>query len=180
MIFRTFIFLCLFLSSLYADGVYDLNVLSLQAKVFPKVILTDTDIANKTSNNTIVITILYDKIDTQTAIQFQKMVQRNYKTLKGFDLSVRLLQYKNFSQQKKLSSAYFFLLTDNTKQLTSIAHEITKEHRLTFCYDEGYLDYGVMMGLDIREKVSLSLDLKTLKQSKIKLQNSIFKVVKIR
>lgn len=180
MIFKLFAFFLLFLPSLYADGVYDLNVLSLQAKVFPKVILTDTNIENKTSNNKIVITVLYEKIDTQTAVQFQKMVQRNYKTLKGFDLSVRLLEYKNFSQQKELSSAYFFLLTDNIKQLTSIANEITNEHRLTFCYDESYLDYGVMMGLDISERVSLSLDLKTLKQSKVQLQNSIFKVVKIR
>ena len=165
---------------LYAGEVYDLNVLSLQSRVFPKVILTDIDIETKTINNNIIITILYEKIDTQNAIEFQKMIQRNYKTLKDFDLSVKLLEYENFSQQKELSSAYFFLLTDNSEQLVLIANEITKKQRLTFCYDENYLDYGVMMGLDISEKVSLPLNFKSLKQSKIKLQNSIFKVVKIR
>ena len=180
MIFKVFVFLFFLLSLLHADSAYNLSVLGLQAKVFPKVMLTDTEITQKTLNNQLVITILYEEIDIKTAMQFQKMIQNNYKSLKGLEVIVRLLQYQNFPQQKDLSSAYFFLLSDNNDQMTMVANSLTNEHRLTFCYDETYLDYGVIMGLDIRERVSLSLNLKTLKKSNIKLENSIFKVVKIK
>ena len=181
MIFKIFIFLFfLLLSLLHADSAYNLDILALQAKVFPKVILTDVDITQKTLNNQLIITILYEEIDTKIAVQFQKMIQNNYKSLKGLVVIVRLLPYQDFSKQKDLSSAYFFLLSDKRDQIAELANSLTNEHRLTFCYDETYLDYGVIMGLDIRGRVSLSLNLKTLKKSKIQLENSIFKVVKIK
>ncbi|MDX9743683.1 MAG: hypothetical protein RBT59_07705 [Arcobacteraceae bacterium] len=179
MIFKFLISLSL-LSLLHAESIYNLNVLSIEAKVFPKIILTDADITKKTSNNQFVITILYEEIDTKTATQFQKMIQNNYKNLKGLDLIVRLLQYKDFALHKDLSSAYFFLLTDNSDQLRVVANSLINEHRLTFCYDETYLNYGVIMGLDISKRVSLSLNIMNLKKSKLNLENSIFKVAIIK
>lgn len=180
MIFKLFLFLFFTIASLYGDDIYDLNILNLQAKVFPKIILSDSDIAKKTTNNTIIITILYTEIDKQTALKFQKMIQNNYQNLKDFGVSVELQKYQDFLYTKEVSSAYIFLLGESNEQIKSIAKTVTSNNRLSFSYDAEYLDYGVIMGLEVKAKVSLTININTLKQSQIKLDNSIFKVAKIR
>lgn len=177
--FKLILFLIFTYVNIYANSVYDLNLLTLQSKVFPKVILSDYNINEKTIDNKIVFTILYEEIDTNIANKFKKMVEKNYPKLKEFDVEIRLLEYKNFSQNTKLDSAYFFLLGEE-KKIIEISKVIIDGNRLSFCYDKNYVDYGVIFGLEISSTVSLLLNLNSLKQSKMNLENSIFNVTKIK
>lgn len=165
--------------NIYANSVYDLNLLILQSKVFPKVILADYNINEKVIDNKIVFTILYEEIDTNIANKFKKMIEQNYPKLKEYEVELRLLQYKDFSQKIQLDTAYIFLL-GKEKEITEISKFITNNKRLSFSYDKNYVDYGVIFGLEISSTVSLLLNLNSLKQSQINLENSIFKVTKIK
>jgi hypothetical protein len=165
--------------NIYANSVYDLNLLILQSKVFPKVILADYNINEKVIDNKIVFTILYEEIDTNIANKFKKMIEQNYPKLKEYEVELRLLQYKDFSRKTQLDTAYIFLL-GKEKEITEISKFITNNKRLSFSYDKNYVDYGVIFGLEISSTVSLLLNLNSLKQSQINLENSIFKVTKIK
>lgn len=141
--------------------------------------MADKQLEDKTNGKTIYFTILYDEIDLNIALKFKKMVMQNYQNLNEYQVSVNLLNYQDFVPNKKLSTAYFFLLGDE-KQIQAIATNITHNSRLSFCYNNDYLEYGVLFGLEITSKVSLNLNLNQLKKSKIELENSILKVVKIK
>lgn len=169
----------IFLTQLYANSVYDINILTLQSKVFPKVILADNNISEKILDNNLSITILYEEIDTNIAIKFKKMIELNYPKLKEYDVLVKLLEYKNFSSNAQLDSAYIFLLGEK-KDIIDISKITTDKNRLSFCYDKSYIESGVIFGLEISSTVSLLLNLNNLKQSKITLENSIFNVAKIK
>ena len=136
MISKLLLFLIFAYSSIFANSVYDLNLLSLQSKVFPKVVLADNDINEKVVDNKIVLTILYEEIDAHIAYTFKKMIEQNYPKLKDFEVTLRLLQYKDFSQKTQLDTAYIFLL-GKEKYVTEISHFITKNKRLSFSYDKG-------------------------------------------
>jgi hypothetical protein len=141
--------------------------------------MADKQLEDKTIFKTIYFTILYDEIDLNIALKFKKMVMQNYQNLNEYQVSVNLLNYQDFVPNKKLSTAYFFLLGDE-KQIQSVATNITQNGRLSFCYNNEYLDYGILFGLEVTSKVSLNLNINQLKKSKIELENSILKVVKIK
>lgn len=181
MIFKhIFLYLLLFLSiSLSANSSYDLNLLTLQSKVFPKVILADNNISLKLVDNKIKITILYEEIDTLIAKNLKKSIEQNYSKLKDFNLDVELVEYQSFSKENHLSSAYFFLF-GKKENIIEISDFIIKNNRLSFSYEKNYIDLGVVFALEISSTVSLLLNLNSLKLSKLDLENSIFKVTKIR
>lgn len=169
----------LFLSiTLFANEVYNQNVLNIQSKVFPKIILSDNNIEDKLQENIIVLTILYEDIDLNIAQILKKNIEKNYPSLKNNKFQVVLREYGNF-QNDNLTTAYYFLFGDK-QTVTQITNILSQNSRLSFAYDDRYLDYGVIFGLKISAQIDIFLNLQILKESKIELQNSIFNVVKIR
>ncbi|MDD2790422.1 MAG: hypothetical protein PHU40_07130 [Sulfurimonas sp.] len=177
MIFKILLFY-FFSATLFASGVYNQNILNIQAKVFPKIILSDNHLEDKLQDNSVVLTILYEEIDANAAQILKKSIEKNYPSLKNYKLEVILTKYNDFKSDR-LSSSYFFLLGD-TKQITQISNVLTTKSRLSFAYDDRYLDFGVIFGLKMSSKIDILLNLKKLKESKIELQNSIFNVVIMR
>jgi len=177
--FKYFLLYLCFSISLYANSAYDLTILTLQSKVFPKIILADKDISEKLINNTLEITILYEEIDVVIANRFKKLILQNYSKLKNFTVVVKVLEYKNFSKSTALSTAYFFL-SGKEESIVQVSDFIINNNRLNFSYEKNDIDLGIIFGLEIGSTVSLLLNLNSLKKSKINLDNSILKVTKIR
>ncbi|WP_323592096.1 hypothetical protein [Aliarcobacter butzleri] len=177
MIFRLFLF-HLFTISLFANSVYNENILDIQAKVFPKIIIADNNLENKLIDNKIALTILYEDIDYTTVQILKDKIEKNYETLKDYKLEVKLLKYDEF-KSSSFSTAYYFLL-GNKEKIIQISNILSKNSRLSFAYDDNYLDFGVILGLKISQKIDIFLNLQSLKDSKIELQNSIFNLVKIK
>ncbi|AYJ81058.1 hypothetical protein AN286_02760 [Aliarcobacter cryaerophilus ATCC 43158] len=178
MIFKKIVFILFLQFSLFANSVYNLNFLDFQAKVFPKIILLDNNFEDKLIKNSVVLTILYEEIDYNITEILKDKIVKEYKSLKDYHLEVNSLKYSEFNINK-LSTAYILLLGKDEKIL-EISKILTNNSRLTFAYDNSYLDLGVIFGLSITSKVDIFLNLEALKNSKIELQNSIFSVVKIR
>ena len=173
------IFFIIFLQfSLFANSVYNINFLDFQAKVFPKIILLDNNFEDKLLENSVVLTILYEEIDYSVVEILKDKIEKEYKSLKDYNLKVNSLKYSEFNRNK-LSTAYILLLGKD-KKILEISKILSSNGRLTFAYDNSYLDLGVIFGLSITSKVDILLNIEALKNSKIELQNSIFSVVKIR
>ncbi len=178
MIFKKIFFIIFLKFSLFANSVYNINFLDFQAKVFPKIILLDNNFEDKLLENSVVLTILYEEIDYSAVEILKDKIEKEYKSLKYYNLKVNVLKYSEFNTNK-LSTAYILLLGKD-KKILEISKILSSNSRLTFAYDNSYLDLGVIFGLSITSKVDILLNIEALKNSKIELQNSIFSVVKIR
>lgn len=178
MIFKKISFIIILQIILFANSVYNSNLLDFQAKVFPKIIVSDNNLENKLFENKVIFTILYEEIDFNTAQILKDKIEKNYKTLKDYKLEVKLTKYDEF-ESSNLSTAYFFLLGKKDK-VSQIVNILSNNNCLSFAYDDRYLDFGVIFGLKITSKIDIFLNLQALKNSKIELQNSILNVVKIR
>lgn len=175
MIFKVILFFFL-LSILNANGIYNSNILDIQSKVYPKMIILDKNFEKKTVEKKVIFTILYESIDVNTALLLKEKIEKNLKTS---DLLIQLKRIDYFNEEQPLSTAYYFLIGDKNK-ITKINDFLILNKRLTFSYDDTYLDLGIVFSLKINSKIDLFLNLQSLKNSKIELENSIFNLVKIR
>ena len=171
MIFKKIFFIIFLKFSLFANSVYNINFLDFQAKVFPKIILLDNNFEKKLIKDKIVLTFLYEEIDYNIAETLKEKIKKNYNFLKDYNLEVNSLKYSEFDINN-LSTAYMLLL-GKEKQIVEITKNLENKNRLSFAYNNSYLDLGVIFGLSITSKVDILLNLEALKNSKIELQNSI-------
>ena len=93
MIFKKILFIIFLELSLFANGVYNSNILDLQAKVLPKIILLDNNFEKKLIKDKIVLTILYEEIDYNIAETLKEKIKKNYNFLKDYNLEVNSLKY---------------------------------------------------------------------------------------
>lgn len=178
MIFKIVLFLFSTIT-LFASGIYNSNLLDIQAKVYPKIIISDKDVEKKTFEEEIIFTIFYEDIDYNTALILKDKIEKNYKSLKDINLFVKLKRIGDFDKKEPLSTAYYFLLGDKN-QISLISNFLVTNNRLTFSYDDTYLEFGVIFSLKINSQIDLFLNLQELRNSKIELENSIFNAVKVR
>jgi hypothetical protein len=178
MIFKVLLSL-FFITTIFANGIYNSNLLDIQSKVFPRIIISDKSVEKKTLEKKIIFVILYEEIDFNMALILKDKIERNYKSLKDIDFLVELKEIDKFDKKEPLSTAYYFLLADKNK-IHLISDFLIKNNRLTFSYDDTYLELGIIFSLKINSQIDLFLNLQELKNSKIELENSIFNAVKIR
>ena len=155
-----------------------MSIIDIHAKVFPKILFTDTKIEDKLVDGTIEIIILYTKDDIQVANNLKKEILRFYPLIKGHPLGISLQEYEQFDPTEA-ATAYYELLGDK-ESVMKVNRSAQKNARITFSYDSSYLDYGTLMSLYISNTVSPYINIKALKQSNIILYNIIYKIAKIK
>lgn len=170
------LFLSLFLS-VFADP-YTTGMIDIHAKVFPKILLSDTKIDDKLVNGSIKIIILYTEEDINVANKLKAQMIHLYPLLKEHPFHVVLKEYKQFDPAED-ATAYYELLGDK-KNIISVNKSAQKNSRITFSYDSDYLEYGTLMSLYVSNKVSPYLSTEALKQSNIILDNIIYKIARIK
>ena len=174
---RSLIIILFLLLNAFADS-YNMNVINIHAKVFPKILFTDTKIEDKLVDGTIKIIILYTKNDIQVANTLKKEMLRFYPLIKGHPLWISLQEYEQFDPAER-ATAYYELLGDK-ESVIKVNKVAQKNALITFAYDSGYLDYGTLMSLYISNAVAPYISIKVLKQSNIVLDNIIYKIAKIK
>ena len=170
------ILFCLVFSAV-ADN-YNIEMIDIHAKVFPKILLVDTKIDEKLVNGAIKVIILYTEEDIKIANSLKAEMLRFYPLLKGHPFQVVIKEYKEFDATEAVT-AYYQLLGDK-ESIMSVNESAQKNSLITFSYDKSYLDYGTLMSLYISNSVSPYISLESLKQSNIILDNIIFKIAKIK
>lgn len=174
---RYFILLISLFLSVFAEN-YNNGMLDMHAKVFPKILLSDTKIDDKLVNGTIKIMILYSEEDITIANKLKVQMIHLYPLLKEHPLHVVLQEYQQFDPADN-ATAYYELLGDK-KSIQNVNRWGQKNSRITFSYQSDYLDYGTIMSLYISDKVSPYINTEALKQSNIILDNIIYKIAKIK
>lgn len=163
--------------SVVADT-YNADIISIHAKVFPKILLIDTKIEEKLVDGAIKVVILYTEDDIKIANTLKEEMFRLYPLLRGHPFQVATKEYKEFDATEAVT-AYYQLLGDK-ESVMSVNQSAQKNSLITFSYDRSYLDYGTLMSLYISDKVSPYISLESLKQSNIILDNIIYKIAKIK
>ncbi len=157
---------------------YNSGMIDMHAKVFPKMLLSDTKIDDKLVNGAIKIIILYSDEDLVVANKLKAQMIRLYPLLKEHPVYVVLKEYEQFDPAE-ITTAYYELLGDK-KSIQNVNNSAQKSSRITFAYESDYLDYGTLMSLYVSDKVSPYISAEALKQSNIVLDNIIYKIAKIK
>jgi len=170
------LFLSLFLGA-FAEP-YNSSRIEMHAKIFPKILLSDTKIENKLVNGSVKIIVLYSDEDINVANKLKTQMIRFYPFLKEHPLQVVLKEYRDFDPSED-TTAYYELYGEK-KSIINVNKTAQKNSRITFAYESNYLDYGTLMSLYVSDKVSLYISMEALKQSDIVLDNIIYKIAKIK
>jgi hypothetical protein len=154
------------------------ETIKLHAKVFPKLILADKQLESKLMDKHIIVTVLYDEFDENQALLFQQTVKNLYSKLEDTPYLIEIRQYKDF--EKNLSANAYYLLPTDIQRIQNVTHTLAKYNRISFCYDNSYLNYGALIGLSVEKTISIEMSLESLKKSKIEFYNDFLKVVKFK
>lgn len=157
---------------------YNSGLVDMHAKVFPKILLSDTKIDDKLINGAVKIIILYSDEDITIAYKLKTQMIRLYPLLKEYPFHVILKEYQQFDPTED-ATAYYELLGDK-KAILTVNKAAQKNSRITFSYENDYLNYGTLMSLYVSDKVSPYISTEALKQSNIVLDNIIYKIAKIK
>ena len=174
---KCFIILLALALSVIADS-YNTDMINVHAKVFPKILLSDTKIEEKLVNGAIKVIIFYSQEDVKVANTLKEEMLRIYPLIKEYPFQILLQEYKNFDPLES-ATAYYELFGDK-ESVISINQSAQKNSLITFSYDNSYLEYGTLMSLHISTRVSPYISLDILKKSNIVLDNIIFKIARIK
>lgn len=163
--------------SVFAEP-YNNGMIDMHAKVFPKMLLSDTQIDDKLVNGAIKVIILYSDDDLIIANKLKSQMIRLYPLLKKYPFHITLKEYQQFDPTEN-ATAYYELVGDK-KSLQIVNKSAQKNSRITFAYKSDYLDYGTLMSLYVSDKVSPYISSEALKESNIILDNIIYKIAKIK
>lgn len=166
----------LFLSA-FAEP-YNSGMIDMHAKVFPKMLLSDTKIDDKLVNGSIKVIIFYSNEDVTIANKLKTQMTRLYPLLKEHPFYVTLKEYQEFDPSENVT-AYYELLGDQ-KSIMNVNKTAQQNSRITFSYESDYIDHGTLMSLYVSEKVSPYINAEVLKKSNIVLDSIIYKIAKIK
>ncbi len=153
-------------------------LLKAQASIFPKIMLLDTDISNKTKEKKLILSIVYTDKEYSTAIKLKNMIEAEYKEKLGeLQLEVRLDDIKAFSLKNDAAAYYIFdASSSKTKQVVSHAK---KEHRICFGYNYKDFDQNILISLFVKERTYIYLNKSALHEYGIKFTPIFYRIAKV-
>lgn len=155
---------------------YDDIVLKAQASIFPKIILLDKKIENKLVDGKIVYTIIYDKLDLNTALSIEEFINKNFQgSLDTYEYQVNLVEFKDFSKETKASAIYVLNLSEHIEKIAEVASE---KGIISFSYDIDNLQKGLMFSLVIEKSTVLYLKKEILFTTKIEFVDALLQMVR--
>jgi hypothetical protein len=158
---------------------YDNVLLKIHAKVFPKMIMTDTEIARKSFDGSIVIGIVYESGERSDAEHLKRLIGELYPRIGAYALRIELYGYRTFLGKPEVSASALFLLNGSSRNLQH-AVSYAKEHSIvTYAYNPAYLKQGVLMSLYIDQKTRPYLNLSEAKSYNIRFSNILLKIAKL-
>ena len=171
------LFLVLFLQPVQADA-YDPLLLRAQASIFPKIILLDQDLSEKTHGDDIIINIVSSSADSSVANEFRDNILEKYKKrLGGKGLVVNVSTFANF-KQKNPATAYIVMQGDEALFEKVVTHAVSNK-RIVFSYSYTDLENNALISLHVKEKTYIYVSKSTVKKYGINFLPVFYKIIKI-
>lgn len=166
-------------TALTLQAAYDTVLLKMHAKVFPKMIMTDTEIDRKVIGGAIVVAILYDRGEAGEAHRLQTLIEELYPSVGAYRLEVQIIPYSRFDEPSPLLASALFLLDSSSGNVRK-AVVYAQEHALvTYAYNPAYLRQGVLLSLYIDQKTRPYLNLSEAKSYNIRFSTILLKIAKL-
>ena len=154
-------FLLLLLSVQLFSQQYDMNIVYIEAKLFPKIALLEKQI-QKSDAPDLNIYIFAKDIDLDVAQSFKSKIEANYPNiLLNKKIIVRIM---NFTQDIKHKPAAIIVLQHSKKELQKIAMWANKNKIITFAYDPIDLNVGLLVSIYIGKTIQPYLNKQIIKQ----------------
>ena len=180
-VFRFCIFCIFFFISTLNAAVYDHDTLNIFAKITPRFIFLSS--VHKSIKKEIRICIFSDEMESKAVDSFTKNLHSQYPNgIKNYPLEVITLLYSDLDEksiQKCHDAQIMFLFNSSTKSIQK-AVLYAKEHQiLTISYDEKLLQNNVDISLFIGRKTVPYINLESIKNKGISLNNTLLRISKI-
>lgn len=178
LILKIFLFFLLSLSSLHASGYSD-TLLRIQSNIIPKMVLMDYNYKNKLQNGAIVITVLYDKKDRETAKKIQKIILNKYgKGIMNNPVKVKLINCDDFVKQKP-KTTLLYILRMTPEKLKKVCNRGQEKNYIIFSYDKALLAYGANLSISVGKKVKPIINMASLKENNISFRPAMIAISEI-
>ena len=169
--------LLLFFMSLFASD-YDHLLLRAQASMFPKIILLDKNLEDKTIDSALSLAIVYDNKELKEARVVKKLVDDKYKGKLGkYKFNVNLINIDDFRDTDS-SSAYYLFSSSGVKKQEVILHAIN-HNCISFSYNYKDFTEKTLISLFLKEKTYIYINKATVAQYNIKFAPIFYRIAKV-
>ncbi len=162
-------------STLFAAH-YDDDILSMYAKLSPRIILMST--LKEKREQKLEICLLHQKIDEQAALALQEKIINNYQTkIQSYDFEIKRTLYER--EEECINSSLLFLFAGSVSQVKKSVAFSKEKKILTLSYDAKLLENGVDISLFIGRKVTPYINVGSIQSKGITMDNMLLRVSKI-
>jgi len=154
-------------SSIFALSIND-SLLKIHATLLPKITLMDYELKNKLINDSITIAIVYNKKEYKSAVSLRNKIDTKYQNgIKNHSIKTKIVLYKSIKNTK---ANIYYLFPSNKKNIKNVI-DIAKENQaLTFSYLKDNLKSGVMISINIGERVQPIINIDAIRTAHINLR----------
>jgi len=165
--------LFLITTSMFALTIND-SILKIHATLLPKIYLMDYECAHKLIDDSIVITIAYNKREYKNALSLKNKIDLKYRGgIKHHKIKTKIVLYKNLRNTK---ANIYYLFPAKEKNILNAINIARKNKALTFSYLKDDLKYGVMLSVVIGEKVQPIINIDAIKTEQINIRPILLKI----
>ena len=159
---------------------YNSLVLRAQASIFPKIIMLDQDLEGKVQGNNIVLHVIHEGKDLQSAIELKELIMKQYKgSIGSYNLVINLKEAGSGIANNDVLPTAYLVLTVSNALLNNIMTVASENKRIFFSYNHNDLKDYSLISLLLKEKVYIYLNKKQLADYGIKFQPVFYKIVKV-
>lgn len=159
-------------------GNVDPLLLRAQAVIFPKIILLDRDLSEKTAANVVLIKIIHAAAEKADALEMRQMIEKEYQNnLGGNPLRVDVVSFEDFNSQDPATA--YILMSGPTALHQKITQFASAQRRVVFSYDYKDMKNNALISLLMKEKTYIYLNKGAMQQYDIRFLPLFYKIVKV-
>jgi len=169
--------LLVFGSGAWADA-YDPLLLRAQASIFPKIILLDKLLDQKTPNNEVVLIIVSESEKNDAELQLKSLIEEKYKSSLGNKkLTVKVFSIKD-SINEPIATAYI-VLQSSESVFNQVVSQAASQDRIVFSHSYTDFKHNALISLLVKEKTYIYLNKSAVQLYDIKFSPVFYKITKI-
>lgn len=157
---------------------YDSLLLRAQSTIFPKIILLDKNIKNKTISNNITIAIIHRKADKITANNIKSLIMQN-PNIGDYKIKVVTVNDEDMGDKITKNLSAFMVLNAPKSTFKKITKYAIENKRIVFSYNHEDLSKNALISIIMKEKTYVYLNKSALHYYNIKFSPLFYKIVKV-
>ena len=125
----------------------------------------DYKFKEKLNNNSIIITIVYDKKNHKDALSLKNKIYKKYENgIQEYSININLVLY---NEMKKDYTNIYYLFPSNSKNIKKVIDKAKSNKALTFSYLWNDLKQGIMLSVKVGTKIKPIINLDATKNNEI-------------